>query len=57
VTCEVEISPASSSSIFTLQRFGGISFSFVFPHNKNYLRFRFQFAATLPHTSRQKSNL
>ena len=33
VTCEVEISPASSSSIFTLQRFGRFFFVFFFPHN------------------------
>ena len=39
------------------QRFGGISFVlflYFFPYNKNYWRFRFQFAAPLPHTSRQK---
>ena len=30
MTYEVEISPASSSFIFMLQRFGGISFVFVF---------------------------
>ena len=29
-------------------------FHFSTQHNKNYCRFRFQFAAPLPHTSRQK---